>query len=411
MLRRASGGPSGPVDIDTIMPADSYSQNLTPIRAIADSYDPTMRYIAYYNGWANVTNAAAYRGTLTMTSDPNAFFLARAFGDTISIYRSTAAANGSMDIYVDGIFHGTVSNTTSNGVSVPYTIAGLSPTDHTIEVGNNASSTIALDKIAVSTMRPMAFNRLTDDRVTASYGFTGLWTPVSDISAYNRTLMRTTDTSARVAFRFTGNWVCVGYTLQPGGASMDLYLDDVYQGTINSSSVGTYYQSSWCSTLFADQTHFVELVYAGGGVFDLDFVNPRQYRTITFDRKVVQESDASITRNNPSNWFTSGIVASAGGFRPNGGRQIWSNTVGSSLDFWINGTGFILYTSVGPEMGDWEVYVDGVLFTTIDLYSWRWRPMAYGITNLGPGFHNIDLVAINTSPGYNVYFDGVRAFP
>ncbi|MCB9454326.1 MAG: hypothetical protein H6672_23065, partial [Anaerolineaceae bacterium] len=159
------------------------------------------------------------------------------------------------------------------------------------------------------------------------------------------------------------------------------------------------------------QAHFAELrSTGGGGTFDLDFVNPRQYRTITFDRRVVQENDPSITPS-AGQWAYSSITASPGGYRPNGGRQIWTNVSGASLNFWINGTGFLLYTSVGPSVGDWNVYVDGALYTTVDLYNARWRPMAYGIDGLTPGFHYIELVAINASPGVNVYFDGVRAFP
>jgi hypothetical protein len=101
-----------------------------------------------------------------------------------------------------------------------------------------------------------------------------------------------------------------------------------------------------------------------------------------------------------------------------GGSLKYTLTDGARLGFWINGSGFILYTSVGPHEGLWEVYVDGVQwpfaidgwdYDYIDLYDWRLRPMGYGVINLGPGLHYIELRARIYYE--EVAFDGVRVFP
>jgi hypothetical protein len=173
----------------------------------------------------------------------------------------------------------------------------------------------------------------------------------------------------------------------------------------------------WCSDIIANDTHKVELSVTGG-TFELDYVQPKIYNTITPARGVVQETDAAMVYANI--WTSVSGIKSGGGFLGQGSTMRRTVVDGASVTFTINGTGLVIYTSVGPDQGAWQVYVDGVLqiitlndstYIGIDLWNSRFTPYAYALYNLPAGIHEIELVALTSSGTYDVDFDAVRVFP
>jgi subtilisin family serine protease len=411
VLRRADPGAAGPIAVDRIR---TFATSPTSaITSITD--DRTAGRFLYQGGsFSQVTVPGSHLNTITQTSDAGARIIFRATGSSIIIFRNTHPTFDSMDVYVDGAFYGTVSNNGSTGQKVPFAISGLSPVTHVVLI-ENVSGTLQFDAAQALSPAALAAPTKTDER-SANIVYGGIWTNVVSPGAYLNTTRSTTDSQAVASFDFTGNWFCIGYKQQTGGGDVDVFVDNVYFDTFTTDGpLGYGFQ--YCSPVLTDRRHVVRLEPFGGPV-ELDFIHPQRQIVITPTMGLVQETNAAIRYEIAfGNWFTV-VGSSPGGYRFQGNSARYAVDEDARLSFYINGTGFILYTSVGPTTGDWEVYVDGVLwpiefagssFNFIDLFNSRFRPMGFGITNLPPGIHHIELRAVNM--GDFVDFDGVRVFP
>jgi hypothetical protein len=227
--------------------------------------------------------------------------------------------------------------------------------------------------------------------------------------------------------------MCIGY--RGSNVPLEVYVDGALNSTI-AEDTGTP-AKLWCietntHKLLADTIHYVRLVPQAGATatnFTLDYIKPQRYLTLTPARGMVQETDASFRYGTPSAWTLLTTTAiSTGGFAPRGGslKRTTADESFTTVTFYINGTGFILYTSVGASTGCWKTTVDDNPSNPIDLTSpgvaeRRYRPLGYGISGLTPGIHRIQLTAdvncdgIPNPPGptvrYAVDFDAVRVFP
>lgn len=418
-LRRSPFGPPGSVDLDRIRTIESAVVPTLAVTTISD--DRVITKFKFTSGsWLLVSVPGSYLNTVTQTTDTGAVVTFRATGSTITVFRSTNPGYGTMDVYVDGAFYATVANNNGTGQKVPYVIAGLSPNTHVIQVVNTVGSTLQFDGAQASSPVALAASTLQTNENSPSLIYNGLWTNLTPALAFGRTSRVSFTSSDSVHFNFTGNWFCFSYAQRPDGGLVDVYVDDLYQGFVDTFGSTSY---GWiaCSSLLAEGTHRVELVQISAfTAFELDSVWARRQTVLTPSMGVVQESNAAITYQTAYGPWYNTVAGSLGGYKFQGGAAKWTNSNGGRLYFYINGTGFILYTSVGPLNGDWEVYVDGVLWNVlvsgasypyIDLNNFRFRPMGYGITNLSPGQHHIELRAINIGPGGFVDFDGVRVFP
>ncbi len=407
MLRRDADGAEGPITVDGITIYEV--EDLRPVRGTADDRD---RRLSYWGYWLEQDYDEAYRRTWTWTEDESAFVRARVSGSTITIWRAVSPGYGSMTVYVDGLAYPMSNEAADFYPSVPFVIPNLTETEHVVEIYNDAGSVLVFDAIDGSSPRALRAGRMTDNR-DRNLSYSGYWTEERPTDAYRRSTHRTTS-GGRLSFPFEGNKLCVWYVAQPGGGDMSLYVDGGLQGTVDTSSAGTDFNMEFCTPVLSEGTHFARVI-TSGGVVEIDAVEPIQYPTINPDDRVVQENDRAITYYDAYGpWYTlSGSSArSEGGFSAQGGRMYYTNADGARLSFTFNGSGFILYTSTGPTIGGWQIYIDGALHDTVDLYDgYRWRPLAYGVTDLAPGIHEVWLIADIEGGALFADFDGVRVFP
>jgi hypothetical protein len=245
------------------------------------------------------------------------------------------------------------------------------------------------------------------------------WARVTSPIAFMTSVQRTTEEAASAIFFMRANQFCIGYNRVPGGGDVTIWLDDNKTtpfAVISTASTMTE-NKDWCSDIIANDTHKVELSVTGG-TFELDYVQPKIYNTITPARGVVQETDAAMVYDEALDWTSASGVKSDGGFLGQGSTMRRTIVDEASVTFTINGTGLVIYTTVGPDRGDWQVYVDGILqnitlndniYDSISLWNSRFLPYAYALYNLPAGIHEIKLVA-RTFYG-QVDFDAVRVFP
>lgn len=448
VLRRAAGGLPGPISLDRVRIFNT-ATGVNAITGLTDDRDATR--IKYWGGtWLTGTVVGAHLNTVTYSTTNGAYAAFRARGGTIIVHRTTAGGYGSANVYVDGTFWGTMVNNSATGVKQPYVISGLSNSEHTVEIVNNAASTLEIDSVqAVATT---AIAAKTDERAATIY-YTGNWTSYNVPGLYLNTARYTLDSSARINFWFTGNYLCLGYAAQSGGGSFNIYVDNLLVDTVNTANA-SYVIRTWCShtsptaiagrqVYFAGQ-HAVRIERAAAGWLEFDWFQPYIYNILTPARGLVQQTDLAITYS--GTWVTAtgatvgpntASVAiptgakSAGGSLPQGGSLLRSNIDGSSATFFINGTGFVLYSASGPAMGCAQVYVDNSLYTFqvgstfyngLDLYvptPNRYRPFAWGIYDLVPGVHKVQIyvdsncssLGLAFSPIFYFDLDAVRVFP
>ncbi len=448
IIKRRAGGAAGAIGLDRIITGNTTVG--TVVTALTD--DRILTALKYYGAWSPVGAAGAHLNTITRTTATNAELLFRAKGSAVSILRTTSPGYGTANVYVDGAFYGTMNNGDSSGLKVPYTISGLSPSDHVIRIVNNAGSTLDID--AVQPSSPAAIAAKTDERA-ATVLYTGNWLNEATPGAFTSTTRLTNDANARVDFTFTGNYLCIGYQQIGGGGSFSVIVDNATVATINTNGGSSFVP--WCShisagvsagrQMFFTGQHVARIVRSSAGVLKLDFVQPGTYNLITPARGVVQENDASLSYSNGwvsvtgaatgpnfalSNFTILPGAKSAGGFMPLGGSMRRTNLDNSSATFFINGTGFILYSSVGNGNGCMQVLVDGVVkpfqvgaSTENGIFLWvdtpRYSPWAFGVSDLPRGIHKVELRAdtncssMSFGPfafnGFYVDIDAVRVFP
>jgi hypothetical protein len=354
----------------------------------------------------------------------------RMIGNTIIISRATSPGFGNMEVYVDGILHSTVSNESSTGNSVPYVITGLNPVEHLVEIVNTGTQ-LTIDSIR--SLNVGILSTIKTDNTSSLLLYSNQWTREANTLTYLSSVHDTVDPTAAVSFYMRANWFCIGYSQQPGGGNMEVSINGEPYTTIATANALTSHQKEWCSGVIPNDVHYVDVQISGGPV-ELDYVFPKLYNTITPARRVVQENDPAMIYS--GTWYTLTGFRSTGGFLGQGSTLRYTETDGASVRFFINGTGLIIYTSIGPIAGDIEVFVDGVqqnvmlwnyVYSSMILYDSRTRPYAYAITDLPPGIHEIELRAridnfkekpypnFAAIPGYQgqwyVDFDAVRVFP
>lgn len=117
------------------------------------TYEETHDQLTYSGIWTPITHTGALGGARLYTNDPNGrifFNIDNSIG-YVTIFRTVAGNTfGTMQIYVDGVLNGTMTNNTSATVQygVAYTLA-VTPGNHIIELRNIGSKFSDIDRIVV----------------------------------------------------------------------------------------------------------------------------------------------------------------------------------------------------------------------------------------------------------------------
>jgi subtilisin family serine protease len=452
-IRRVADGFAGPIAIDRIVPADLVLKVIT-----AKTDDRDLTKLSYSAGWTPMPSNGAYQNTMNRTTVQNATVQARVKGSTAVIYRNIGPGFGSMNVFVDGAFWGTVDNNAgSDALSVPVNITDLTPVEHVIRLQNNAGSTLefdAIEGVMSASLGPNKLYDIGDKNIRRS----GVWTVQSTTGALAGKTYITNDTTSRLDYNFTGDTFCLAFMRRDDGGTIHIYVDNMnvpheqisthtdpdFWGTSFFSPPDTLTGSiqRYCTgAAFPDGMHHVRLLMTSGAPVELDYVFPGRYGIINPRSGLVQENDSRIVHT-PWVYSPSGLdskalwkritMKSLGGAKAQGGylKRVTFNPPPPILPvvrFFISGSGFLIYTSSGPLAGGMNILVcepaaetcspaniilNGVSQGTfVDLFSLgRPRPFAYAVTGLGPGIHEILIFAEGAGDQY-VDFDGVRVFP
>jgi subtilisin family serine protease len=391
-----------------------YDALMRPVAGLRDDRDPNIFYSG--SGWSQDVSADNYRATITATSSAGDYFEFRGRGSAFVIRRNLSPDAGSISVFVDGRFYGDFSNVSAGDlVNIPLVIGNLANTDHTIRVRNTSASRLEIDGVEVAAPAALPAGRLIND-TDRGIRYSGQTNTLKENSAFGRTLHQLY-VGGEAQFRFNGNGFCIGYA---DGDNVAITVDNAPYGSFNADGGG-----EWCSNRLSAGLHHVS-VRQTGSFLALDYVFPWQAPVLSPASNrggLVQETDKAflysydivngraVSHWKPANGAPVVVPRGIGRFQGSARRTLVD---GATIQFWINGSGFVLYTSVQAYMGEYDIYVDGVFNRTLDLWNGQndpWQPLALGITGLSPGLHKIELRADTNGNFAPVDFDGARVIP
>jgi hypothetical protein len=133
--------------------AAPFTLDLTPTRTINDSDTQTIVYRGKWNVASG--NMGQYAGDLHYSSDPSARARVRFNGCGIRVLTDVGSDRGDMNMYVDGKFRTTVSAHYFRPAALQlaqrdvWSVSGLTPGNHVLEVRNDGAPYLALDAFVI----------------------------------------------------------------------------------------------------------------------------------------------------------------------------------------------------------------------------------------------------------------------
>jgi len=361
------------------------------------TYQESDTALTYEGDWTPNSNSFVLGGSHRYTNDPNArvrFNINNTVARVV-IYRSiyTASVGGSWQVYVDGVLNTTIPNNTaaSNQYGVPFTI-NVTPGNHTIELRNTTNRYSDLDQIVLlGPPQPLGVGTYQESEATLSY--TGSWSPNSNSFVLGGGHRYTNDPNATVSFQINNTVSRVViyrsiYTPSVGG-SLQVYVDGVLTATILNNTASSYLYGVPFTINVTPGNHTIELRNTTNKYSDLDqiaLLGPAQALTTT--PGTYQDTDPALTYT--GNWVSS---ANSGTL---GGTHSYTNDPNARVSFSINNTvaRVVIFRTIynSALYGSWDVYVDGVLTTSIPNNTSSSFQFGVPFTiNVTPGNHTIEL--------------------
>jgi hypothetical protein len=400
----------------------------------AGSTTPPIKPSAYTGTWKIITDPLASGTTLHQTTSRGARLVTTFQGNEITIFRRTSSLGKTMIAYVDGTPYQINNYSKVTTQRVPHTILLPNPGPHSFELVADAGQ-LNLDAIEVKNAVETYEGAYQHNSMYMVLNNT--WTPVTSTAHSGGSYATTTTKYASSFFLFYGSQVTVYSTSGRSFGLISVYLDGKYLGDIN--------QYLYDKVLHpANEAYYVYDIPGlneDKHVLELRFMGKKDKKatgtpTINFDVITVDGYPAPLPgevvkpeepgdvgggevpttgcyEDNLNNWTyvgPDGTWATYGSGAASGGTYHQGGTGASSGDnvyaeFAFKASGFTLVYVKQRGGGFAEIFVDGVLRGSIDMYDadsvWWTNGIAvqYTITGLNPAANHILRVKwTNTAP-------------
>jgi V8-like Glu-specific endopeptidase len=380
----------------------------SPTPASAGIYDDNNASWVYTGSWMIYSSSGPYLSTLHFTgnSGASASFV---FNGSQFILTYTANTNRcSFNVRVDGALVTTVNAYNATlAWQRTYTSPVFSSGVHTVSFENAGPSGITdIDVIQIIT--PMGAG-IYDDANTA-WSYTGTWTTYSGSGPYINTLHYTGTVGSAASFMFKGTQFALNYTANSNRGPFEVWVDGAQVTTINAYSATLTWQRTYTSPVYSYSVHTVVLKNAGpSGITDVDAI------------QIVAPVSVGTYDDTYSAWtYGGGTWSTYSGTGPYSGTLHYSSSIGATASFVFSGTQFILTYTANSSRGSFEVWVDGVLETTINannaslIWQKTYTSLVYAqgthtviFKNVGPAgsITDIDAIQIFASMSAGLYDD------
>jgi len=111
-----------------------------------------------------------------------------------------------------------------------------------------------------------------DDRDATVWTYGGSWINRVAWPAYSRTLKLSSALNGEAAFTFSGERFELIYARASSYGTMDIYVDNNLEASLNQNNASAQYQQRWASPVYANGLHTVRLAHASGRYVNVDGV-------------------------------------------------------------------------------------------------------------------------------------------
>ncbi|MCB9418991.1 MAG: hypothetical protein H6667_04265 [Ardenticatenaceae bacterium] len=389
----------------------------TPGTAPFDDPNPISSYMRYeedhpdwlYNGlpfpqtaqsWSRLGFGPAYISSdaqvnLSSTAGDTAVLTVN--GQWINIGFAASSAGGSADIYLDGAYQQTIDLYRRYDSVTSAFLPGLSSGTHTISVTAVGDGSVWIDFVDVwdGTTLPDG----TFDAFPGDFYLSNNWGRINSANAENGSYLRTNNGTAW--FPFTGDSVSYKAFANSSADEARLYLDDQFIGTLD------LFNSSDITRTFAfeglgSRAHLLRLEQHRGYITIEDFTTPGA--APFYDPPVpsgiirYEEDDPALLYNGQpfdlttTTWNYNINLA----YHGSEGYYAYSSTPGDEVSLTFDGTWFGIGFLTWRTRGIADIYLDGSLLDSVDLYTLSDDTRSVYYTT-PPGTHTVSVVVSGSS--------------
>ncbi len=330
------------------------------------TYEDTNTNIVYSAGWLPYTGSGPTANTLQYSTTVGSEASFQINGNRFSLTYTANSNRGTAEIYVDGALYATLNQynatlawqrTWTSGI-----LTGATP--HTVRIVHKSGSVVDLDAVTVMNVPPPApLNPGVYEDTNTNIIYTGPWQAYSGSGPTNNTLQYSTTIGSEAAFQINGNRFSLTYTGFTNRGTAEIYVDGALYATLNQYNATLAWQRIWTSGILPGATpHTVRIVHKTGSVVDLDAV------TVMNVPPPAPLNPGTYEDTNTNIIYSAGWLPYTGSGPTNNTLQ-YSTTIGSEATFQINGNRFTLTYTGLTNRGVAEIYVDGVLYATLNQYN------------------------------------------
>jgi hypothetical protein len=395
------------------------------------AFGPLTRYedddplISYGAGWTPAANAHMSGFGYRYAREGAAVATVRFQGTGIGYVAPKWVSYGEVRVVLDGVEQGTVSLAAPRALDrqVVWARWDLAEGEHVLELHSLGTHESGLVSCSVFVDAFDVAGFLLDSRGTGAVtvleqddsrlSFSNFWTEAANatMSGGSYRYCKVPDAGFSVEFSGTGiSWLAPKYSSY---GRAEVLLDGVTQGVVSLYSPD--YEPTraiWSIQGLTDGRHTLT-------VRTLGTKDPwSRHFSVCADRfEITGAAEQSATRledddSRPA--FTGGWESAVGA--ASGGTVRWTERAGAELLVDFRGTGITLIGPVGPDLGQCEVFVDGVSRGVVSQYAAATASQVelHAITGLAGGQHTFRLVALGTadsgSSGVRVAVDALEVF-
>jgi hypothetical protein len=318
-------------------------------------------------------------------------------GTGVDVVSEKASDLGDIDVYLDSVFQERVSclATVRSGAQTVFSRTGLSPTSHTIQVVKASGPFMVVDAFRI-------YSTITTLNDTAGeIAYTGSWAYASrrGLGDYLDDSHFTAHNGDQAQLAFSGTGIAFVTEIAPDLGSVDVYVDGLFQTSVSCVGARQGQQTMFSKSGLSIGNHTIKVVKASGGWMVVDgFRVDATVGTVNDTNGVVTYGGAGWTYTTNRGF---GDYLDDAHFTTNNGD--WAQ-------FSFDGTGVDIVTENASDLGNVDVYLDGVFSQTVTCVSptRRGQQVVYSRSALPAGHHTVKMV--KTTGGWMVT-DAFHVYP
>ncbi len=396
---------AGSYDVSAVVNDANYQGSTTGTLVISPAgppvltrYEQTDHALGYDGIWMTYATSAASDGNFSYTGIRGASVTVRFNGTYLAWIGKTSRAHGFARVTLDGrapVMVDLYSSATLFRQKVWETPADLTDGDHTLTIecshtGRPAAIDTNINVDAFDIRGTLISSEgLTRNQQTARLVYSGVWSNFRTSAASFGSYSRSSEPGASVTIPFTGtrlDWVATkGTTL----SKADVYVDDVFKGTIDlANSVVLYQQKVFSTGDLADGYHTVKIVRnasdATGKFISIDAVDVQG--TVVPLSTRYEQTDTRIVKVGVWSDFAKSVASGKSYGR--------SSSSDASATIYFTGTRLDWIAMKGATTGIADVYLDGIKVATVDLAarSGTYNVNVWSTGTLANGNHNVRII-------------------